>query len=353
MSHLDEGKSNMENKNLMMVFNAILDSYYRAISEKKTKQAEQTLSKIRKTVLLHGIPEEANVYRLMKEPKDAFPRMEIEVPPIRNTEMTMRGRVWKVLLGINGIKQSEYLSLVARKECKCYAKIRGDTGRTFATDDLFQQRVNEQRLVRVLNSFTHKFDKTYVQGMDVLAGGMLFVMPEIDAFAGISRLINECFPLYWITSENGAMVGAYAGAILVKDVLMESDTDVYRKLSGFHPHMYAFAAITSISGIAPPFTELLRLWDFIFCFGVHVNVLCVAAQIILQRDRILTTTGTKIMSEVLAQRKWPHLDAKRVIDKTMQILPKVRKNSNLWRRILLHTVDQQLSERITNNHRSY
>lgn len=353
MSHLDEGKSNMENKNLMKVFNAILDSYYRAISEKKTKQAEQILSKIRKTVLLHGIPEEPNVYRLMKVPNDAFPKMEIEVPRIRKTEMTMRGRVWKVLLGINGIKQSEYLSLVRKRECRCYSKIRGDTGRTFATDILFQQRVNEQRLVRVLNSFTHKFDKTYVQGMDVLAGGMLFVMPEIDAFAGISRLINECFPLYWITGETGAMVGAYAGAILVKDVLMESDEQVYRKLSGFHPHMYAFAAITSISGIAPPFTELLRLWDFIFCFGVHVNVLCVAAQIILQRDRILRTNGNKIMSEVLAQRKWPRLDAKEVIDVTMQILPKVKKNTNLWERVLLHTVQKDLSERITRNHKSY
>jgi len=354
MSHLlDEGKTSMDNQHLMKVYNDILRSYYRAITRKETKEAEQILSRIRKTVLLHGIPEEPNVYRLRKVQSDAFPKMEYEVPRIRNNEMTMRGRVWKVLLGINGIKQSEYLSLVARKECKWYGKIRGDTGRTFATDNLFQQRVNEQRLVRVLNSFTHKFDKAYVQGMDVLAGGMLFVMPEIDAFAGISRLINECYPLYWIKSENGDLVGAYAGAILVKDVLFESDTDVYRQLSGFHPHLYAFSAITSTSGIAPPFTELLRLWDFIFCFGVHVNVLCVAAQIILQRDRILTTKGNKIISEVLAQRKWPHLDAKKVIHKTMQILPKVRKNSNLWRRILLHTVDQDLSEGITRDHSSY
>jgi len=353
MSHLDEGKSNMDNKNLMKVFSAILESYYRAISGKETKEAEKILSKIRKKVLLHGIPEETSVYQPRKVSNDTFPKMEIEVPRIRNTEMTMRGRVWKVLLGINGIKQSEYLSLVKQRECKCYPKIRGDTGRTFATDVLFQQRVNEQRLVRVLNSFTHKFNKSYVQGMDVLAGGMLFVMPEIDAFAGISRLINECFPLYWITGETGPLVGAYAGAILVKDVLMESDVEVYRKLSGFHPHIYAFAAITSISGIAPPFTELLRLWDFIFCFGVHVNVLCVAAQIILQRDRILTTNGNKILSEVLAQRKWPRLDAKMVIEMTMQILPKVKKNTNLWRRILLHTVEKDLSERITRNHKNY
>ena len=63
MSHLrDEGKTNMDNNHLMKVFNDILHSYYRAISGKETKKAEQILSKIRTTVLLHGTPEVGSVF---------------------------------------------------------------------------------------------------------------------------------------------------------------------------------------------------------------------------------------------------------------------------------------------------
>jgi len=341
-----------DDRNIVTVLHQILENYYIAIRAKKIKEAEQILQQIRKTVLLHGIPEEKQVHRPREVNEDEFFKVQEEVPKIRKLEMTMRGRVWMVLLGINGIKQSEYMSLVKRRECKCYAKIRRDTSRTWATDVLFQQRVSETRLVRVLNSYTHKYDKDYVQGMDVLAGGMLFVMPEIDAFAGMSRLVNECFPLYWVSTDTDktAMIGAFAGAILVKEVLRDCDLDVYRQLNGFHPYTYAFPAVSSISGIAPPFEELLRLWDFIFCFGVHVNVLCVAAQIILYRDKILKSKRNKILQHVLGQRKWPHLDARKTIEKTMEILPTVRRNTTLWERICMHTVDRDTAEGICNDH---
>jgi len=338
---------------IVAMLDKLLENYYTAIRAKKTTVAEQILSKIRETVLLYGIPEEKHVYMVQEIPENEFLKHKIEVPKIRKCEMTMRGRVWKVLLGINGVKQSEYIGLIKKKECRSYGKIRGDTERLWATDSLFKQRVREDRLVRVLNSFSHKFNKPYVQGMDVLAGGMLFVMPEIDAFAGMSRLVNECFPLYWLTGETHDLVGAYAGAILVKDVLSEVDQEVYRMLSGLPPLLYAFATVTSLSGIAPPFEELLRLWDFVFSFGVHVNVLCVAAQIILQRSKILTTKRNKIPQTILAQRKWPRLDAKKVIATTMKILPIIKGKTELWERVCLHTVDRDIATRILKEHENY
>lgn len=49
------------------------------------------------------------------------------------------------------------------------------------------------------------------------------------------------------------------------------------------------AGVSSLSASVPPFAELIQLWDFLIAFGIHLNVVCVAAQIILLRDQLLAT----------------------------------------------------------------
>jgi cell cycle arrest protein BUB2 len=46
-------------------------------------------------------------------------------------------------------------------------------------------------------------------------------------------------------------------------------------------------AVLSFSGCTPPLEELLKLWDFFFAFGVHLNIIAVVAQIILNREELL------------------------------------------------------------------
>lgn len=48
-------------------------------------------------------------------------------------------------------------------------------------------------------------------------------------------------------------------------------------------------AILSFSASTPPLEELLRVWDFFFAFGIHLNVISVIAQIVLIRDELLAS----------------------------------------------------------------
>jgi len=334
---------------------SILDNYYLAVRNKDQNEADAVLMELRKFVLLHGVPEEEEVYY---PPDVPYSELKVEendrvsnrnLTKLRKVEMTIRGLVWKALLGINCIRQTEYIRLVELRESSFFDKICRDTYRTFKSDPLFKGRVNEYRLMRVLNSFVHKYDRNYSQGMDILAGCLLFVMPETDALAGMDRLINECLPVYWIKDDDrlGDLAGAYAGAMLVKKILAEVDPDLADRLSKADPYIYCFHAITSILGIAQPFQEVLRLWDFLFCLGLHINVVCVAAQILLKRKEIFKHKLNVVVQEVLGQRKWPRLAARKIIDKTMTLLPIVRQNKELWERICGHTVDAEVAHAIT------
>lgn len=73
---------------------------------------------------------------------------------------------------------------------------------------------------------------------------------------------------------------------MVHDCLKICDAELYSKLELVHPYCYAFPAVSSIYAVAPPLTELLKLWDFEFSFGIHFNILCVAAQVINERDLV-------------------------------------------------------------------
>lgn len=47
------------------------------------------------------------------------------------------------------------------------------------------------------------------------------------------------------------------------------------------------AAILTLCACTPPLDQVLLLWDFLLAFGVHLNVLCVIAQLLLMRDEVM------------------------------------------------------------------
>lgn len=120
--------------------------------------------------------------------------------------MTLRPRIWKILLRVDDLSADKYLSFVARGPSDFRDKIRNDTFRTLATDRGFKERVREDMLVRLLDAFVWRnqdrphsaaLDFTYVQGMNVLAAPFLYTLPsEVEAFFCFSRFIEQCCPLY-------------------------------------------------------------------------------------------------------------------------------------------------------------
>ncbi|KAK9463654.1 rab-GTPase-TBC domain-containing protein [Lipomyces oligophaga] len=90
---------------------------------------EQGLSDMRYLVLTQG---------LMNDPESDF--------------CTYRPYIWSLLLQIPAVQAKKYLTLIRRGASPAYSKIRNDTFRTLTTDILFQRRVSETSLIRILNA---------------------------------------------------------------------------------------------------------------------------------------------------------------------------------------------------------
>ena len=54
-----------------------------------------------------------------------------------------------------------------------------------------------------------------------------------------------------------------------------------------HHHL---TAVLTLCACTPPLDEVLQLWDFLLAFGVHLNVLCVIAQLLLMREAVMESS---------------------------------------------------------------
>ncbi|KZT61278.1 rab domain-containing cell division control protein [Calocera cornea HHB12733] len=290
-------------------FAKILDNPRFASRARSPQQVDDGLRKLRRQILLDGIPDDIAAAR--------------------------RPAVWKLFLGIKHLDGERYLSYVSRGPCAVREKIRNDTFRTLATDKGFKSRVREDMLVRLLDAFVwsslsshshststttttsslttasadypHGTPFTYVQGMNVLAAPFLFVLPsELEAFACFSRFIERSCPLY----VTPTLEGVHRGLRLLDRCLRVLDPELYAFLRGkkLGAEIYAFPSVLTLCACTPPLPEVLHLWDFLLAFGVHLNVLCVIAQVLLIRAELLASP-----SPMRLLRTFPPLQAKKVI----------------------------------------
>ncbi|KAL6230437.1 hypothetical protein BDW75DRAFT_72583 [Aspergillus navahoensis] len=292
---------------------------------------------------------------------------------------TYRVYLWLILLDIPPLPTDHYLSLIHRGRSPAYTKIRNDTFRTLATDPLFKRRVTEASLIRLLNAVAWKIhdakNKTnlksrsssrrremellintppsiaeegpsaddmtpdsmissnsgtsvvspgitnetavYVQGMNVLCAPFLYAArSEVEAFALFHTFVTRECPGY----IRGAMDGVHRGLNLVDRCLeiVEPKLAAYLFSKGLQAKLYAFPSVLTLCACTPPLPEVLHLWDFLFAYGPHLNILCIVAQLILMRDTLLKSPSpNKIL------RSFPPLDAKETIALTVLIVRKI------------------------------
>lgn len=60
--------------------------------------------------------------------------------------------------------------------------------------------------------------------------------------------------------------------------------------SEFLRSLYYVTAILTLCACTPPLDQVLLLWDFLLAFGVHLNVLCVIAQLLLMREEVMASS---------------------------------------------------------------
>ncbi|KAF8813678.1 TBC-domain-containing protein [Phlegmacium glaucopus] len=270
-------------------FNKLLSQPKAASKSRATGETDDGTKKLRRMILVEGIPS--------------------AVDP------TLRPRIWKILLRVNELSAETYLRYVSRGPCQVREKIRNDTFRTLATDKGFKERVQEDMLVRLLDAFVWRSNDrrendlgfTYVQGMNVLAAPFLYTMPsEIEAFFCFSKFIEESCPLY----VQPTLEGVHRGLKLLDKCLQFVDPELfaYLRSKNLSAEIYAFPSVLTLCACTPPLDQVLQLWDFLLAFGVHLNVLCVIAQLLLMRDDVMASS-----SPMRLLRTFPPLEALPVI----------------------------------------
>jgi cell cycle arrest protein BUB2 len=125
-----------------------------------------------------------------------------------------RCQIWRLCLGIIApVSVEAYQIRVSRGKSEVYDKIKKDTTRTFKNDTEYHAKVSEAALIRVLNALAHEqVDKNtvspYVQGMNVIAGMLLYVMPsEAEAYECFSAFVTMFSPRYYQPMLDGVHVG--------------------------------------------------------------------------------------------------------------------------------------------------
>jgi cell cycle arrest protein BUB2 len=126
----------------------------------------------------------------------------------------------------------------------------------------------------------------YVQGMNVMAAPFLYAArSEVEAFAAFDRYVTYECPAY----INPQMSGVHKGLALVDTILSIVDPKLASHLlsTGMKAEIYAFPSVLTLCACTPPLPEVLRLWDFLFAYGTHLNLLCIVSQLVLIRDQLL------------------------------------------------------------------
>ena len=164
--------------------------------------------------------------------------------------------------------------------------------------------------------------------MNVLAAPFLYTMPsELEAFYCFAKFIEESCPLYVQPTLEGVHRGLKVSLNLASTSLSthirricscsigvlrswtQSCTPIcgqrtcLRRFTRFHVRCIAgtvwrptiltlgnVSAILTLCACTPPLDQVLQLWDFLLAFGVHLNVLCVIAQLLLMRDEVMKSS---------------------------------------------------------------
>lgn len=162
-------------------------------------------------------------------------------------------------------------------------------------------------LLCFMTLFNHSSSEFYVQGMNVLAAPFLYISrSESQAFELFYTFLTRDCPTY----VQPTLAGVHTGLLLVDICLELIDPTLYDHLRSkfLTAELYAFASVLTFSAGTPPLSELLVLWDFMFAYGCHLNILFVIAQLTLIREQLLESP-----SPMALLRSFPPLKSKEII----------------------------------------
>lgn len=171
----------------------------------------------------------------------------------------------------------------------------------------------------------------YVQGMNVLAAPFLYqCKTEAQAFSLFYTFLTRDCPLYICPT----LEGAHTGLMLVDFCLEIIDPTLFEYLQSkfLSAELYAFTSVLTFSAGTPPLSEALILWDFLFAYGPHLNILFVIAQLTLIRSQLFEAN-----SPMSLLRNFPQLKAREIIKLGISFVPLLP--DSLYDLLQRHTYD--------------
>uniref|UniRef100_A0A6B2LAQ1 Rab-GAP TBC domain-containing protein n=1 Tax=Arcella intermedia TaxID=1963864 RepID=A0A6B2LAQ1_9EUKA len=281
---------------------------------------DQNLKRLRELVVLKGLPQET------PEERDRG-----------DHEITLRGKIWKILLRVRKIDSQKYIEYVNKGPSLHDSIICLDAKRTLQNEPDFRRRVSNEKLIRLLNAWQHYLndrgqDEGYVQGINCYAAPFLYVMPEVDAFFCLVKLMKWHCPLYLSTGASN-FPGLIKGVQLFQEILHEMDPELGDHLKKQPTETYAWEPIHSMNISLSPYTEWLQLWDMAICLGIHLHLIFAVSRVLLIREPLLAAENP---NEYLSHKGFSTLSfkAKTVINVGMQIVRMLPEN--LYTRVLYH-----------------
>ncbi|KAH3899773.1 Bub2p SCDLUD_004061 [Saccharomycodes ludwigii] len=268
-----------------------LKNYENFIYKQQPVILNSSLSQLRYLILTEGLPEIIN----------------------HSNNTNIRLHVWSILLQCSMVNcTTKYLKLLGKgpPPIKIYDKIKNDTFRTLNTDVEFKTKVAEASLIRCLSCFSwgileretemgtemgtergierEERLSTYVQGMNVLLAPLLYISNGLEPMA--FQLFNKLCRYHIPTYLDRNLTGVYKGCQLVEICLFIIDPTLSKFLRQEHlltAEIYGVPSILTLSACTPPLHQVIKLWDFMFAYGFHMNLLFIVAQLVLIRTELL------------------------------------------------------------------
>lgn len=268
-----------------------------------------------------------------------------------------RSHVWSILSRASLEKcTQDYLLLVqlGPPPANWISKIKNDTFRTLSTDEKFRAKVDEAQLIRVLSCFAwdvlhhnnnNNNRKTslpqlspYVQGMNVLLAPFLYVCPtEPIAYKLFHTICYQMIPTYL----NQSLSGVHVAAKLLDKCLKIIDPKLSKFLADnlLTAEIFGIPSILTLSACNKPLDQVIKLWDFMFAYGFHMNILFIVAQLVLNRQAIMVSD-----SPMNLLRDIPNINADEIITLGVGFLAKLP--DPLYKNLVDHLTDESTTSRL-------
>ncbi|KAK6198122.1 rab-GTPase-TBC domain-containing protein [Scheffersomyces amazonensis] len=252
-----------------------------------------------------------------------------------------RSYVWSILLRVPNFRTEEYISLLQSMPRTLnpiiYKKIKNDTFRTLKNDTNFKSKVSEESLIRILSCIAITIDDKvgYVQGLNVLLAPIAYVCHKSEpyAYAILHNLIRNHIPLYITPNLDGVHTALNLVEVVLK--IIDPVLSEYLDSKFLKPEIYAFPSILTLCACTPPLKSVLKLWDFLFAYGIHMNILFVVAQLIINRSLLLNSD-----SPMKILRNFPPLNENEIIKLSLSFIPELPKQ--LYDLIVRHGYDRNV-----------